>query len=45
MSRPLAGAVSGYRLLDQPGGASDHDGLVFQLDTDAIDTARPWAYR
>ncbi|GHE14687.1 endonuclease/exonuclease/phosphatase family protein [Streptomyces alanosinicus] len=45
VSGPLAPAVSGYRRLDQPAGASDHDGLAFQLDTDAIDTDRPWAYR
>lgn len=45
VSGPLAGAVSGYQLLDQPAGASDHHGLVFTLDTEAIDTASPWAYR
>lgn len=33
---PLAGAVSDYRLLDQPKGASDHHGLAFTLDTDLI---------
>ncbi|WP_370066373.1 endonuclease/exonuclease/phosphatase family protein [Streptacidiphilus sp. MAP5-3] len=45
VSGPLAGAVSGYRLLSEPKGASDHDGLAFELETSAIDTARPWAYR
>ncbi|MFI1966691.1 hypothetical protein ACH429_21690 [Streptomyces pathocidini] len=45
VSGPLAGAVSDYRLLDQPKEASDHHGLVFRIDTDAIDTSSPWTYR
>jgi hypothetical protein len=45
VSGPLADAVSGYRLLDKPAGASDHHGLLFTLDTEAIETDSPWAYR
>ncbi|MFF1422047.1 hypothetical protein [Streptomyces sp. NPDC058280] len=45
VSGPLADAVSNYRLLDKPSGASDHHGLVFTLDTDLIDTDRLWEYR
>ncbi|WP_435124556.1 hypothetical protein [Actinacidiphila sp. bgisy144] len=45
VSGPLAGAVTGYRLLDTPPGASDHHGFVFQLDTAAIDTTDLWSYR
>lgn len=45
VSGPLAGAVSDYRLLDTPTGASDHHGLVFRIDTDMIDTGEAWTYR
>ena len=45
VSRPLAGAVRTYRLLNSPGGASDHHGLAFEIDTDAIDTSNPWTYQ
>jgi endonuclease/exonuclease/phosphatase family metal-dependent hydrolase len=45
VSGPLANAVSGYRLLDQPPGASDHHGLVFQIDTDQISREKLWEYR
>ncbi|MFJ8746538.1 hypothetical protein ACIRL2_45250 [Embleya sp. NPDC127516] len=45
VSSPLAGAVSNYRLLDRPEGASDHHGLVFRIDTDNVDTTDPWARR
>lgn len=45
VSTPLAPAVSGYRLLDSPDGASDHCGLVFRLETDAISTDDVWTYR
>ncbi|MGW5096305.1 endonuclease/exonuclease/phosphatase family protein [Streptomyces nodosus] len=45
VSGPLADAVSDYQVLDSPAGASDHHGLVFQLDTDAIDTTNLWTYR
>ncbi len=45
VSSPLAEAVSDYRLLDEPAGASDHHGLVFHIDTEAIDATRPWTYR
>jgi hypothetical protein len=42
---PLADAVSDYRLLDQPPGASDHHGLAFTLDTDLIARDNLWEYR
>lgn len=45
VSAPLADAVSGYRLLDTPEGASDHHGLVFRIDTDKIDASDVWTYR
>lgn len=45
VSGPLAGAVSDYRLLDEPREASDHHGLAFCIDTDAIDTSSLWTYR
>ncbi|WP_244283001.1 hypothetical protein [Streptomyces flavidovirens] len=45
VSAPLADAVSDYRLLDDPEGASDHHGLVFRIDINAIDPTSPWAYR
>jgi hypothetical protein len=45
VSAPLASAIHGYRVLDAPPGASDHDGLVLHLETDLIDTREPWTYR
>lgn len=45
VSGPLTDAVSDYRLLDQPKGASDHHGLVFCLDTDLISRDNLWEYR
>lgn len=45
VSAAVAPAVSGYRLLDQPEGASDHRGLVFTIDTEAINTSNPWTHR
>ncbi|MGW0885401.1 endonuclease/exonuclease/phosphatase family protein [Streptomyces sp. NPDC002671] len=45
VSTPMAPAVSGYRVLDQPEGASDHKGLVFTVDTDLIDTSQPWRHK
>ncbi|MFC9431589.1 endonuclease/exonuclease/phosphatase family protein [Streptomyces sp. NPDC056987] len=45
VSGPLANAVSDYHLLDEPAGASDHHGLVFRIDTDAIDVTNLWTYR
>jgi len=32
-------------VLDTPLGASDHHGLVFRIDTDAIDITNVWTYR
>lgn len=37
VSRSLADAISDYRLLDTPEAASGHHGLVFRIDTDAVD--------
>ncbi|MGW5442810.1 hypothetical protein [Streptomyces asiaticus] len=45
VSSPLADAISDYQLLDEPAGASDHHGLVFRIDTRAIDTTNLWTYR
>lgn len=45
VTAPLAGAVSNYRRLDTPPGASDHDGIAYDLDTDLIDTRDPWTYQ
>lgn len=45
VSSPLTNAVSHYRVLDSPAGASDHHGLSVQIDTDAIDVTNPWAHR
>lgn len=45
VSAPLAGALTGYQVLDTPAGASDHHGLLVTLDTALIDTADPWAYQ
>ncbi|WP_446038095.1 endonuclease/exonuclease/phosphatase family protein [Streptomyces sp. SID1121] len=45
VSGALAPAVSNYQLLDEPAGASDHHGLAFRIDTDAIDLTHVWTYR
>ncbi|MGW3313417.1 hypothetical protein ACWDG9_43410 [Streptomyces sp. NPDC001073] len=45
VSAPLAPAVSGYRLLHSPDGASDRCGLIFRLETDAISTEVVLSYR
>ncbi|MFJ4799160.1 endonuclease/exonuclease/phosphatase family protein [Kitasatospora purpeofusca] len=45
VSAPLASALVSYTLLDTPADASDHHGLAVVLDTDRIDTSRPWTYR
>ncbi|MFD4659667.1 endonuclease/exonuclease/phosphatase family protein [Kitasatospora sp. NPDC058444] len=45
VSTPLAPAIDSYTLLDDPRGASDHHGLAVTLDTDRIDTTRPWTYQ
>lgn len=45
VSAALAEAVSDYRRLTTPVGASDHHGLRFVLDTDAIQTSNRWTYR
>ncbi len=36
VSKPLATAIISYHVIDEPSGASDHKGIVFQLDTDLV---------
>jgi endonuclease/exonuclease/phosphatase family metal-dependent hydrolase len=45
VSEPLASAIIKYWVVDSPATASDHKGIVFQLDTDLIDNTNPWSYR
>jgi exonuclease III len=45
VSQPLAQAVSDYRRLTNPDGASDHHGLTFHLDPAAADTSNVWIHR
>jgi exonuclease III len=45
VSQPLSPAIVKYWVVDTPEGASDHKGIVFQLDTDKIDISDAWAYR
>ncbi|CAJ61379.1 MULTISPECIES: endonuclease/exonuclease/phosphatase family protein [Frankia] len=45
VTTPLAPAVIGYTVLDTPEGASDHHGVMVELDTDLIDASDLWDYR
>ena len=45
VSRALVPAITGYRLLDSPPGASDHDGVAAVLDLSLAVTDDPWDYR
>ncbi|MEU3565413.1 endonuclease/exonuclease/phosphatase family protein [Kitasatospora sp. NPDC006786] len=45
VSAPLAPAVTGYRVLDAPAGASDHHGLAVHLDLARAATDDVWEYR
>lgn len=45
VSKPLQPAIVDYWIADDPTEASDHKGIVFQLDTDLIDTSEPWDYQ
>lgn len=45
VSKPLEKAIVNYWILDKPVDASDHAGIVFQLDTDLIDTSEVWDWR
>lgn len=45
VSAALAPAVKAYWVVDSPAKASDHKGVVFQLETDLITTADVWDYR
>jgi endonuclease/exonuclease/phosphatase family metal-dependent hydrolase len=45
VSTPLGQAISNYQRLDKPSGASDHDGVAVDIDTDDIDRNGLWTYR
>lgn len=45
ISKPLAAGITNYWVVNKPKGASDHKGIVFQLDTKLIDTSKGWEYR
>jgi endonuclease/exonuclease/phosphatase family metal-dependent hydrolase len=45
VSQPLRDAIVSYTLLDQPAGASDHEGVACVLDLSKCDTSDPWSYR
>jgi len=45
VSAPLAPALTGYRILDTPAGASDHHGVLVELDLSKADTTNLWKYR
>ena len=38
-------AISNYQRLDWPAGASPHDGVAVDIDTDAADRSNLWTYR
>jgi endonuclease/exonuclease/phosphatase family metal-dependent hydrolase len=45
VSEPLADALVRYELLDTPQGASDHHGVLIELDTDRIRHDLMWDYK
>jgi hypothetical protein len=45
VSQPLRDAIVSYTLLDEPAGASDHEGVSCVLDLSKCDTSDPWSYR
>ncbi|MER5973308.1 endonuclease/exonuclease/phosphatase family protein [Streptomyces sp. NPDC002055] len=45
VSHPLREAITDYRLLDSPAGASDHHGLAVRLDLTRAATDNVWDYR
>ncbi|MEU5874160.1 hypothetical protein AB0A73_21720 [Glycomyces sp. NPDC047369] len=45
VSQPLRDAIVSYTLLDQPRGASDHEGVACVLNLARTDVSDPWAYR
>ncbi|WP_329460750.1 hypothetical protein [Streptomyces sp. NBC_01497] len=45
MFAPLREAITRYRLLDPTAGASDHRGLLVQLDLDQAQTDNVWEYQ
>jgi hypothetical protein len=44
VTQALAPAIVSYRVLGAPLNASDHKGIVFQLDTDKVDTSITCSY-
>jgi exonuclease III len=45
VSTPLADALVRYEVLDTPDGASDHHGVLAEIDTGLIRTDLMWDYR
>ena len=45
VSQPLADGIVNYWLVDNPADASDHKGIVFQLETEKVNTKNLWQYR
>jgi hypothetical protein len=44
VSKALQPAIKGYWVVDTPIEASDHKCIIFQLDTDLVDTSAHWSY-
>jgi exonuclease III len=44
VSKPLADRLINYWVVGNPEGASDHKGIVFQLDTDKVNASDNWNY-
>ena len=44
VSKPLADGIINYWVVGKPEKASDHKGIVFQLDTDKVETSDNWVY-
>lgn len=45
VSAPLTAAICGYQVLDDPADASDHKGLMIELDLGLAVTENVWDYR
>jgi hypothetical protein len=45
VSGPLGPAISNYQRLDKPDDASDHDGVMADIETDSVDQSEVWIYR
>lgn len=44
VTKPLANAIKDYWIVDAPEAASDHKGIVLQIDTELIDATTTWSY-